>query len=44
MNGDRDAEMRVEKIGTNAMRIVTIDKDLPSGKSVVTAQIDLKRN
>lgn len=44
VNGDRDAEMRVEKVGANAMRIVTIDKDLPSGKSVVTAQIDLKRN
>ena len=44
VNGDRDAEMRVEKIGADAMRIVTIDKDLPSGKSVVTAQIDLKRN
>ncbi|WP_054310988.1 hypothetical protein [Mesorhizobium sp. 1M-11] len=44
VNGDRNAEMRVEKIGQNAMRIVTIDKDATTGKSVVTAQVDLKRN
>lgn len=44
VNGDRDAEMRVEKLGQNAMRIVTIDRDATTGKSVVTAQVDLKRN
>lgn len=44
VNGDRDAEMRVEKLGQNAMRIVTIDKDATTGKSVITAQVDLKRN
>lgn len=44
VNGDRNAEMRVEKLGQNAMRIVTIDKDATTGKSVITAQVDLKRN
>lgn len=44
VNGDRNAEMRVEKLGRDAMRIVTIDKDATTGKSVVTAQVDLKRN
>lgn len=44
VNGDRNAEMRVEKLGQDAMRIVTIDKDATTGKSVITAQVDLKRN
>lgn len=44
VNGDRNAEMRVEKLGRDAMRIVTLDKDATTGKSVVTAQVDLKRN
>lgn len=44
VNGDRDAEMRVEKLGQNAMRIVTIDRDATTGRSVITAQVDLKRN
>ena len=44
VNGDRNAEMRVEKLGQDAMRIVTVDKDATTGKSVITAQVDLKRN
>lgn len=44
VNGDRNAEMRVEKLGRNAMRIVTIDKDATTSKSVITAQVDLKRD
>lgn len=44
VNGDRNAEMRVEKLGRNAMRIVTIDRDATTGKSVITAQVDLRRN
>ena len=43
VNGDRDAKMTIEKIGSNGMRLTTVDADLKTGKSVVTSQIDLLR-
>lgn len=44
VNGDRSARLTVEKVGANGMRLVTTDRDPASGKTVVTSQIDLKRN
>lgn len=41
--GDRDAQMTIQKVGDNGLRIRTIDQDPKSGKSVVTTQLDLKR-
>ncbi len=43
VNGDRRAQMTIEKIGTSGMRLTTVDKDPKTGKSIVTSQIDLRR-
>ncbi|MDQ0322409.1 hypothetical protein QO002_004615 [Pararhizobium capsulatum DSM 1112] len=43
INGDKSADMRIERTSGNGIRIVTIDRDPESGKSVVTSQIDLRR-
>jgi hypothetical protein len=43
INGDRSAQLRIEKIGDDKMRMTTVDKDPLTGKSVVTSQIDLRR-
>ena len=43
VNGDRSARMTIEKIGSNGMRLITVDTDLKTGKSVVTSQINLRR-
>jgi hypothetical protein len=42
--GDRKATMTIQKVGTNGLRIRTIDKDPTSGKSIVTTQLNLKRS
>jgi hypothetical protein len=42
--GDRKATMTIQKVGSNGLRIRTIDKDPSSGKSIVTTQLDLKRS
>ncbi|PBC11851.1 hypothetical protein [Mesorhizobium sp. WSM3859] len=44
VNGDRDAELTVEKIGPDNMRMTVTDMDPATGKMVVTSRIDLKRN
>ena len=44
VNGDKSANMRIERIGRNGIRIVTVDRDPASGKSVVTSQIDLRKS
>ncbi|TAY29227.1 hypothetical protein ELH93_25045 (plasmid) [Rhizobium leguminosarum] len=44
VNGDRRAQMTIEKIGASGMRLTTIDTDPTTGKSVVTSRIDLRRN
>jgi hypothetical protein len=43
VNGDRDAQMTVEKIGADAMRLTVTDVDPKTGKTVVTSRIDLNR-
>lgn len=43
INGDRSANMMIEKSGENGLRLQTIDRDPASGKSVVTSRIDLQR-
>jgi hypothetical protein len=43
VNGDRQAQMRVEKLNQNAMRLTTIDKDPATGRNVVTSDIKLQR-
>jgi hypothetical protein len=43
VNGDRNAKMRIEKIGSDGMRLSTIDIDPKTGKSVVTSEINLRR-
>jgi hypothetical protein len=44
VNGDRQARMKVEKVGENGMKLTTLDIDPKSGKNVVTSQIDLRRS
>ncbi|TIN68565.1 MAG: hypothetical protein E5Y30_23015, partial [Mesorhizobium sp.] len=43
VNGDRRAQMKVEKRGEKGMRLTVIDTDPKTGKSVVTSRIDLQR-
>ena len=43
VNGDRTANMTIEKVGSQGMSLTTVDKDPETGKSVVTSQIDLRR-
>ena len=43
VNGDRDAELTVEKIGADDMRLTVTDMDPKTHQIVVTSRIDLKR-
>ena len=43
VNGDRKAQMTIEKVGTSGMRLITVDTDPKTGKQVVTSRIDLRR-
>lgn len=43
VNGDREARMKVEKVGENGMRLVTTDVDPKTGRAVVTGEIMLSR-
>lgn len=43
VNGDRAAQMTVEKVGENGLRLTTVDEDPKSGERVVTSRIDLRR-
>ncbi len=43
VNGDRAAELRLEKLANNRMRLTTTDKDPATGKNVVISRIDLNR-
>jgi hypothetical protein len=43
VNGDRRAQMKIEKVGAQGMRLTTIDTDPKTGKPVVTSRIDLRR-
>lgn len=43
INGDRLAQMTIEKIGARGLRLRTTDKDPKTGKNVVTSDIRLTR-
>ncbi|QND60502.1 hypothetical protein [Mesorhizobium huakuii] len=43
VNGDRAAQLRLEKVGDDGMRLTTIDKDPATGKNIVISQINLSR-
>ena len=44
VNGDRKAQLTVEKVGDNGMTLTTVDTDPKTGESVVTSQINLRRS
>lgn len=44
VNGDRAAQLRLEKVGNNGMRLTTIDEDPATGKSIVISEINLSRS
>ncbi len=44
VNGDRRAQMTIEKVGETGMRLTTVDTDPKTGKSIVTSRIDLRRS
>jgi hypothetical protein len=43
VNGDRSAQLRLEKFGDNDMRLTTIDKDPATGKNILISEINLSR-
>ena len=43
VNGDRAARMTIEKVGEDGLRLLTVDRDPATGKSVATSDITLKR-
>ncbi len=43
VNGDRQAQLTVKKVGENGMTLTTVDEDPKTGKSIVTSQINLRR-
>jgi hypothetical protein len=43
VNGDRDANMTIRRQGDSQLMLRTIDKDPSTGKSVVTSDINLRR-
>lgn len=44
VNGDREAQMKVEKIGEDGMKLITTDVNPETGQAVVTGEIDLRRS
>ncbi|MBY5336482.1 hypothetical protein HFO99_21585 [Rhizobium leguminosarum] len=44
VNGDRLAQMTIEKTGASGMRLTTVDTDPATGRSVVTSRIELRRS
>jgi hypothetical protein len=43
VNGDRKAQLSIQKVGNNGMRLTVTDLDPKTGKSVVTSRIDLQK-
>ncbi len=43
VNGDSDANMTIRRQGNGQLTLRTIDKDLSSGKAIVTSEINLHR-
>lgn len=44
VNGDREAQMRVEKMGEDGMKLIITDVDPKTGRTVVTGKIGLSRS
>ncbi len=44
INGDRNANMSIAKMGDDGLRLQTLDKDPASGKALVTSTITLRRD
>jgi len=44
VNGDREATLTVQKVGSNGMTLTTTDRDPKTGKLVTTSEIILQRN
>lgn len=44
VNGDRAAQLRLEKLPNNRMRLTTTDKDPATGKDLVISEINLTRS
>ncbi len=44
VNGDRKAQLTVEKTGNDSMRLTVTDTDPKTGKTMVTSRIDLQRS
>ncbi|BAV48053.1 hypothetical protein MLTONO_3150 [Mesorhizobium loti] len=43
VNGDRTAQLKLEKVGDNGMRLTTTDKDPATGKNITISEINLRR-
>ena len=43
INGDRVADLTVQKVGNNGMKLTTVDIDPKTGKPVVTSELSLTR-
>ncbi|QRM55834.1 hypothetical protein [Sinorhizobium sp. BG8] len=43
VNGDKAAQLVLQKVGNTGLKLTTIDRDPKTGKSVVTSDIDLRR-
>ncbi|MDI7862772.1 hypothetical protein MRS76_12465 [Rhizobiaceae bacterium n13] len=43
VNGDLNASLMVQKVGSNGMKLVTIDEDPGSGDRIITSEISLRR-
>ncbi|NLS19308.1 hypothetical protein HGP16_22485 [Rhizobium sp. P40RR-XXII] len=43
VNGDRDANMTIDRQGSGQLTLRTVDKDQTSGKAIVTSEINLRR-
>ncbi|KQV65250.1 hypothetical protein [Rhizobium sp. Root1220] len=44
INGDRSANMTIQRVNANTIRIQTIDKDPTSGERVITSELNLRRD
>jgi len=44
VNGDQTAQLKLERIGNNGMRLTTLDNDPDTGKRIVISRIDLRRS
>ena len=44
VNGDRLAQLRLEKVGNNGMRLKTVDNDPATGKTITISDINLRRS